>query len=312
MKFFRKTSPQSLGRRRLTREPEATPQIGNAFSYRARRSEAEAPTGRHEQRPSQRPGPSGWRFWLRRTGLALLLVAVVAGLTNVISLAPSAAIMPLTTNHQSSPFLQQETVYQAYANKLLGSSIWNRNKITINTGQITAKMLQQFPELASVSITLPVLAHRPLVYIQPAQPVLILNASNGSFVVDSRGKALLLTSQVPSLSQLNLVPLTDQSGLKVAPHGPALTAQNVTFIQTVLAQLAARSTTVSSMTLPATASELDVQPSGKPYFIKFNLQSTDARQQAGTYLATIAQLQKQGITPTQYVDVRVDGRAYYK
>src|SRR6185312_9772576 len=106
MKFFRKPSPKPLGRQRLVRESEPTQQVGNAFSYRARRSETEAMTGRNEQRPLRRSPVSGFRFWLRRFGLALLLVTIVAILTNVVSLAPTVDIVPLTNNRQYSPFLQ--------------------------------------------------------------------------------------------------------------------------------------------------------------------------------------------------------------
>jgi hypothetical protein len=66
------------------------------------------------------------------------------------------------------------------------------------------------------------------------------------------------------------------------------------------------------MTLPPATSELDVRVAGQPYFIKFNLQSGDARQQAGTFLATQSHLQSQNIVPSTYIDVRVDGRSYYK
>jgi hypothetical protein len=64
--------------------------------------------------------------------------------------------------------------------------------------------------------------------------------------------------------------------------------------------------------LPPAASELDVQLNGRPYFVKFNLQSNNPRGEAGTFLATIAQLSRQNIVPGHYVDVRVDGRAYYQ
>jgi hypothetical protein len=69
---------------------------------------------------------------------------------------------------------------------------------------------------------------------------------------------------------------------------------------------------VGSMILPAGTSELDVHLAGQPYFVKFNLNNNDPRQQAGTFLAAIANLQKNHITPAQYIDVRVDGRAYYQ
>jgi cell division septal protein FtsQ len=250
-------------------------------------------------------------FWLQRFGLVILLVAVVVSLANVLSLSVDAEILPLTSGASSS-LLGDQAAYQAAADRLLGSSIWNRNKITIDTAKISRQMLAQFPELASASVTLPLLAHRPLIYVQTAEPALVLMASNGSFVLDDNGKALLPAGQLPSLGSLNLPQVTDQSGLHVELNHQVLTTSDVSFVQTVVAQLAAKHFTVSAMTLPAGASELDVHLSGQPYFIKFNLENDDPRQQAGTFLATQAQLQRQNVTPGQYIDVRLDGRAYYQ
>jgi hypothetical protein len=115
-----------------------------------------------------------------------------------------------------------------------------------------------------------------------------------------------------TLNHPGLPVVVDQSGLSVKVNHPVLTADNVSFVQIVAAELAAKQYTISAMSLPATSSELDVQLAGQPYFVKFNLQTNDAREQAGTFLATINQLHSQNITPAKYVDVRVDGRAYYQ
>lgn len=218
----------------------------------------------------------------------------------------------MSLSGSSSSFLHDKAVYETAADKLLAGSIWNRNKITVNTSSVSQGMLKQFPELSSVSVTLPLLSKRPIVYIQTAQPALILSAQNGSFVVDTTGKVLLPSSKLPSGSQLALPLVTDQSGLNASINRQALTSGDVSFIQTVVAQLAARHFTVSLMVLPVGSSELDVHLANQPYIVKFNLESGDARQQAGTFLATQAKLQSQNVTPAQYVDVRVDGRSYYK
>jgi len=313
MRLLPRKSDKPLGRRRKVEPEQHLPQAPNVYSYRASRTEQDASIGRNEKRPAQRSSEgSGVRFWVRRFSLAVLLMIVVAAFTSMVSLTPNAKLQSVSIGGKDSPFLQNKTAYQTAADTLLASSVWNRTKLTINTTKLDQDLLRQFPELAAANVTLPLLSHRPVVVIQPAQPVLILNASNGSFVIDERGKALLSSDQLTSSNQLNLVQLTDQGGLRVSLNHQALTSQNVSFIQAVAAELAARGVTVSSMTLPAAASELDVQLAGKPYFVKFNLQNTDARQQAGTFLATIAQLQHQNIAPSQYVDVRVDGRAYYK
>ncbi len=284
------------------------------FAYRTKRSEEDRGTGR--QAPHETPVPaaaSGGRFWLQRLGLIILLLAVMFSVVNVLSLSANPKVLPLATGSSRS-LLRPITDYEAAAARNLGSSIWNRNKITIDTAKLNRQLLNQFPELESVSVTIPLLAHRPLVYVQPAQPALILMTANnkGSFIIDTTGKALLRAATPAALRQAGLPLVNDQSGLDIKLNRQALPAASVSFIQTVVAQLAAKQVAISSMTLPAAASELDVQIAGQPYFVKFNLQSNNPRREAGTFLAVINQLHRQNITPGQYVDVRVDGRAYYK
>jgi cell division septal protein FtsQ len=264
-----------------------------------------------------RPGQSAprsvstlWAQIARRAGVLLLVVAIIASLVNILSVSPSAKIEPLTSGSANSAFLRGRAEYQAAADKLLAGSIWNRNKITINTGQISRQLVAQFPELSSASVTLPLLAHRPVVYVQPSQAALVIAANNGAYVIDQNGRALMPSSNLPTANKLPQV--VDQSGLQINTGRQVLTSDDVIFIQTVLAELAAKHVQVSSMVLPAASRELDVYIAGKPYFVKFNLANDNARQQAGTYLATVAELGRQHTAPKRYIDVRVDGRAYYK
>jgi hypothetical protein len=308
MRLRRNKSTVSTSRRqRRAADPSRS---SSSFAYRSRRSEQEINTGRELSREAAAPRHFG-HFLLRRFGLVILLVALLISTLNVLSLSSNDRVMSLTDSSGNS-FLHDKSVYEAAASKLLAGSIWNRNKITVNTAGVSQGMLKQFPELSSVSVTLPLLSKRPIVYVQTAQPALILTAQNGSFVIDTTGKALLLANRLPTGSNLKLPLVTDQSGLRVTVNRQALTSGNVTFIQTVIAQLATRHFTVSSMELPVGTSELDVHLAEQPYTVKFNLESGTARQQAGTFLATQAKLQSQSVTPAQYVDVRVDGRAYYK
>jgi cell division septal protein FtsQ len=232
----------------------------------------------------------------------------------IIALNLSTSVKVVSTGSASNDFLlQDKVVYETAAHKLLAKSIWNRNKLTVDTDKASAELAKQFPELSAVSITLPLLANKPVVHVQPAQPALILAAHNGSYVVDTSGKVLLMSANVPKNSNLQLPTVTDQSNFTAVINRQALTEGDVRFIQIVVAQLTAKGNRVASLMLPSGASELDVHLVGQPYFVKFNLERNEAaRQQAGTFLATQAQLKKQNITPAQYVDVRVEGRAYYK
>lgn len=286
----------------------------STFNYRSRRSESSFNmAGRQNSKVQvERPKPPrGPNFWLQRAGLFILVIAALFSLTNILTVSSRAKILPMVSG-QNRSFLRTESQYQAAADELLADSVWNRNKITINSRQLSDGMKARFPELAAVGITIPLLSHRPLVYIEPSQPALILIGKSGSFVVDNYGKALIKADSPEALNQPDLPKLNDLSGLTVRLNRQALPADDVAFIETVAAQLKARRQPIDNMSLPSGTRELNIQPAGKPYTIKFNLMAGKAREQAGAYLATIEQLNQQGVTPAKYVDVRVLGRAYYQ
>lgn len=306
--FRRKTSRRA--RRRLTGTaagPTGRDKRPQPASYPVAEN-----TGR--ARPGQ-PGPGSTDAWWvrlgRKTGALILTAAIFISVISVLALSPHAKIQTLATSKTAGALLRNQAEYQAAADKLLSGSLLNRNKITIDTGRISKQMTAQFPELASASVTIPLLGHRPTIYVEPAQASLVVAAGNGAYVVDQNGRALMPSADLPTAQKLPQI--VDQSGLSIHVGRRVLTPDDVVFVQTVLAELSAKRVGVSSMVLPAASRELDVYIAGQPYFVKFNLENnSDVRQQAGTYLATIAELQRQHVTPAHYIDVRVNGRAYYQ
>ena len=310
MKLRRNSQPKTRQRRQVV-DPDTRP-VSTSFSYRTSRSEQVDNTGRDPSRENTpKPEKNLGRFLLQRFGLIILLLALIVSALNMVSLSKNAKIVSVTGN-KNTIFLHTESEYSQAANKLLASSVWNGNKITVNSENVSEQMLRQFPELTSASLTLPLFSKRPVLYVQASQPILILNTEQGSFVVDNAGKALLLKENLANADKLGLPQVNDLSNLKVTLNKQVLTSDNVSFIRTVIEQLKAKSYNVSTMSLPSAANELDVNLEGQPYDIKFNLRSNTARQQAGTFLATIAKLRGQNVVPSKYVDVRVDGRAYYQ
>ena len=308
MKLRKNNPPTPTNRQRIMGSRQSTP---TAFSYHSRRSELELNTGRQLLRTSTVSVKRFGKFWLQRFGLFILLAVALVCFVSAVTLSGNPRVVLIAGSSQQ-PFLQPKQVYTQAVTEQLGNSIWNRNKITVNTERINQRLAAQFPELASVSTTLPLISHRPIVYLRAAQPAIILHTSTGIFVLDTTGKALLGGSVPSAVSALGLPVLTDQSGLAIAVNHEALRSSDVRFIQTVVAELKGHGLTASGLILPAATSELDVHLLEQPYFIKFNLQADDARQQVGTFLAVETQLKGQNSLPASYVDVRVDGRAYYK
>ncbi|MEO8105095.1 MAG: hypothetical protein ABI602_02040 [Candidatus Saccharibacteria bacterium] len=308
MKLLKTKTPPPSNRQRIMGDRQSSP---TAFSYHSRRSELELNTGRQLLRVSKVSAKRFGKFWLQRFGLFILLSVAAISLVSAATLSTNPKIVLVAGSNQQ-PFLQNQQIYSQAVARQLRASIWNHNKITVNTTRINQQLAAQFPELASASITLPLLSHRPVVYLEPATPAIIFHSSSGSYVLDTTGKVLLGGAIPDAVDKLGLPVLTDQSGLAVAINHQVLRSSDVSFIQTAVGELKAHGYTPSSLVLPAASSELDIQLAAQPYFIKFNLQSEDARQQVGTFLAATAKLKSLKTVPSTYMDVRVNGRAYYK
>jgi len=258
-----------------------------------------APADETQQRRPWRAWLTGWVFW------ALLLVVIgCAGKLLFLSSNPQVVVVGKTATTAS--YLRPDSAYAAAAQKLLDGSITNRNKLTVDTGGVNQALKHKFPELLSVSLEVPFLGNRPVLYVQPADPSLVLQTPHGNYALNQTGLVLSLLTRLPAKVPV----VVDQSGLTPQPGKQVLPGSTVSFAETVAYQFKTAQLPISTFVLPANAPyELDVRLSGRPYAVRFNLQA-DALTQSGAAIATMQQL---GSTvPSQYVDVRVPGRAYYK
>lgn len=247
---------------------------------------------------SKRAFFSGLPFWLF---LIVIFVCAVKMLT--LSDNPKVVVVGAT---DASDHLQSDAVYTAATQKLLDSSFTNRCKLTVNTNGITQSLKREFPELIDVSVSVPLVSNRPVVYIQPASQSLVLESTSGNYSINSTGFVLSRLSSLPAGAPL----VVDQSGLIPESGEQLLPSSTVSFVQTVAYQLNAAHLDISTFVLPAGSPyELDARLEGQPYMVRLSLVS-DPLTQSGAAIATIEQL---GNTkPSSYVDVRVPGRVYYK
>jgi hypothetical protein len=310
--FHKKQKPDTdrdrLGRQRQPRTVDRTG-TSSVFSYHASRSARSSSTGRIDPQAAPATTARNKRTgWLRRPavlvgiGVSLVIVAINTGLTGV----PQVRV-----DDTGTVPLRQPTAYVAAANSLLGTSVSDKNKLTINTARVSDRMRSQFPELERVTVTVPFVGSAPVVYVVPRKPVLLLNSRSELFVLDMAGRALIRANEVPNIEKLDLPVVLDGSGLAVSAGKPALPASNVSFITEVIDQLKAKGVTVTDINLPAGTSEMDIHISGAGYMVKFNLQG-NGRVEAGAFLAVKAQLEREKKVPAEYIDVRVEDRAYYK
>lgn len=278
------------------------PSSSAAFSYYA--------SGRSAESKKHTIHPTGWlqKTWVRNLPSIVALSVLLVIVLYCLGLSTN---QPKVILSGSGAGLRPVAVYQAGAQQILNQSLLSRTKFTINTAGFQQDFQDRFPEVSQVSLGLPLIGRRPVVSIVAAQPEIILTSNNQAYVIDKRGKAIMTAADLSLPARQKLPVINDQSGLQVKVGQTVLSSQNIRFVMIVLEQLGAKQLSTSTITLPAIPHQLNIGISGQPYIIKFDFDS-DAREAVGSFLATKQYLDQKQVVPAAYVDVRVDGRVYYK
>ncbi len=282
------------------------------YSYRSVRANEDRQTANRDlKKVSTKRLKIARNIWIEKFGLIILAVVIVVCLFSILYLSSTPNVVMLGDDNNPL-FTSSKAAVGQEAQRLLSSSLLNKNKITVNTHKITDNLEEDFPMYSDISIGLPFIDHHPVIYLTPAQPEVSLTNVSGQYVLNSNGQIMLRSINPKYFNDLDLPNVTYQLPGYLSVGEQILTSNEVSFIQTVIYELNTRAVTVSKITLLQATSELDVYIANEPYYVKFNIENNDPKQQAGSLLATQHYLKEQNITPSKYIDVRVDGRVYYQ
>ncbi len=305
-----KTPVEQPDDRRRVRRGGTTP----AFSYYTSRiseptADSRPPVRRSQpERLEQQPKASTGtlRAKLAKVPFWIFVAVIMVCAIKVLTLSSDPKVVIVGGAQAANSYMQPTSIYATAAQKLLSSCVMNRSKLTINASAVSGALQREFPELLDVSVTIPLVSSRPVVFVQPARPALVLRSLNGDYALNGEGVVLSRGRSLPSGVQLAV----DQSGLTPRLGEQVLSGGTVSFVQSVAYQFSAAHLSLSTFVLPAgTPYEIDARLEGKPYAIRFNLEE-DVRTQSGAAIATVQQLGS--AVPANYLDVRVPGRVYYK
>lgn len=250
---------------------------------------------------------------LKRIPGAIALLTIAGSILYMLSLTPIPKILIIKPVLPQVGYDRGEEEYFKFAQKILLSSYKNRSKITISTKSIQNKLKEQFPEIEAVNISLPMLRRRPVFVLRPSPLAALINSDGKTLALDYKGRVRAYGENLSHETYAVLPLIKDESGsISVFQLGQqALTSAEMEFISELYRQLAAQNIKVSDAILPAAPSEMHLRIEGAGYFIKFNLKA-DARLSVGSFLAVKAKLEADRLTPAEYIDVRVEEKAFYK
>ncbi len=185
----------------------------------------------------------------------------------------------------------------------------------VSTKVIIEDILNTYPEVASVTLEIPIVGERIEAKIVIREDQLVLKTGDSNyFVVDQDGYAYAEYDENNGFE--GVIVLTDDTAVEYESDtvGQFVAPSLVGFIQSINGSLSANKTYEGqsfSYRITDEARVVYTKPSKSKYEIKFQ-QDLPAEQQMYNLNSALTSLAKRAVTPLKYIDVRLNGTVYYK
>lgn len=263
----------------------------------------------YKPRPTQQTSPKKPKrtFSLhlpKRTVLLAMVVAFVALTLPFTQLDPARAKVQVNNAGVYHAAATYEAAVKAQLSKAL-----NRSFFTLDERSVSDEVRKQFPEISQLTIAAKPFSRAVNVKITTKTPAFVLSSASDSYVVDSEGLAISkYTNQATTGS---LVRIEDKTGFELKAGRQVFSSEDMQFITQLVEGMRSSGTAIGRLELPAIAKQLRLYQPGTNYYVKFYT-GGNAAIQLGSLAAIGKQLMLEGKQPTQYIDVRVEGKVFYK
>jgi hypothetical protein len=239
-----------------------------------------------------------WWFWL----VTILATLVIVGYLLSLGSKPHIDIEGLAYRTPSE--------YQAIIETALKKDWQNQLKPLLKTDELEQAIYQLLPEAAIAEVSSSWLGHYPIVKITTHEPMALFNQTGqADMFISQRGKILLLSDQT-GVDATNLVVIQNNSGIGALEGDQFISPDEAAAFIKLNNQFKAENKIVV-YTITSNLHEISALESGRGYYVKFLLNDQIVRQ-FGALRATEIKLAEIGQTPSEYIDVRLADKAYYK
>jgi hypothetical protein len=223
----------------------------------------------------------------------VLLIAQFIGLTQNVTYAVAPTKTPATSEYLA-------TIHQYFVTKP-----FEQFAFSVNDKNLSNFVAAKHAEVASVTITEGSKGYG--FGIQLRQPLLSWNANKGQFYVDGQGVAFEKNYFAePALT------VSDESGITPETAGAVVSGRFIRFLGQLVGAVNQHNIgAVTQIRIPPNAThQLDIRLEGKGYTIKTNI-DRDPNGQAEDIANAVKHIEGDGKKP-EYIDARVEGKAFYR
>ncbi len=291
MKLFKKNNQTDL---RQKNKPPAAGRY-NYIYYVSRRTNAQN---------KAKPQPALSKLIYSNITISICLLVIISSMLYATLL--SSAIK-LSISPPGSFVYRQKNDYQLFISQEINKSVLNNFKPSFSKTKLITAIKASYPEVKDASITVPVLGRKPVIDLELFKPAFNLIQNGQIFIGNENGKLL---AQVNSPNN-KIITITDESKISDQVGTAPISSQDMALINEVALQLNSQSINLSRLVLPNIPNELHIYTEGRNYYLKFALNGSP-RMQSGAAVAAIHKLDKDGIVPSEYIDLRIEDKAFYK
>ncbi len=269
----------------------------------------------HQQSVSQRQTDAVDRrrraLFKRRTSAViicaiLVLCALRLQITQVSIVQSKDSTVSLTTGQQDA--------YGALINRYIGEHVLLRQSWLLDSSDLTRYVQKDSPEVSSVALR----SRNPFSTTATAnlefrKPQLLYKGIGHTQFIDNQG-VIFGNNRYKNVPMQTLPIVEDQGGTAPAVGQTVLSRPiivDIAQIYTKLPLLYPPKTRVSGIVLPRTSREIQAKIGGQKYYIKFSSERRIA-DQIGELRQLLSYLSRNNITPSEYIDVRVENKVFYK
>ncbi len=243
-----------------------------------------------------------------RRRLVSLLVVIVLSAATLLWMLDHLIVTPTIVIHDAGSDTEQLTAgYAAAIDHYFASHATERVDTATSLARLQTTLQQTYPETASVTLTNDAGLTKHTITISLRQPIARWQIGDKTYFVDQYGVRFqsLHGHAMPQLT------VKDESGLPTATQQIA-SQSLMRFIGQTIGDIEKRHAfTVEQVILPAaTLRQIDLMLKDRPYRIKLSL-DRDVAQQVSDMVQALAYIDGHSLQP-QYVDIRVEGKAYYR
>lgn len=211
---------------------------------------------------------------------------------------------------------QQE--YAAFIQKTMLENSVARQVWTVDKQALSTAVQSEFGEVQSITLNqVALLQSNVKAELTFREPVFIWkDASKNTRYLDKNG--ILFDQNYTDVNTKELPLIEDESGLVFDAGTTVVSKKTQEFIGALPAVMGRSSlpgikspSEYNKITIPQSVRELYVYPKNTAYFIKLET-SRGVEQQVSELSSLLKFLKKKNITPSKYVDIRLEGKAFYK